>query len=297
MYDLIESNKRKSWILIILFVIIIIILGVLMQQIFDFGTGIITLAALFSLISVSSSFFFGDKMILASVHAKQININDDPELFRIVENLSITAGIPVPKIYIIPDMALNAFATGRNPEKASVAITAGLRKILEKNELEAVMGHELSHVKNYDIRLMLLAAILAGMIIFIADILWRSPLRHLSNSESRKNNLGILLIPAIFVAVIGAPIAAQLIKLAISRKREFLADSSSVMLTRYPEAMISALQKISQSPTIQGHNEAIAHLFIYSPLKQKSFTSKIFSTHPPIEERIQAIQSAVNIQG
>ena len=294
MYELIAKNKRNSWILMFLFTIIIIALGWLLSEITEFGYGFLLIALIFTLVSLSASYYSGDKMVLSSVGAKQIKKQDDPELFLLVENLAITAGIPTPKIHIIPDPALNAFATGRDPEHASVAITQGLRNILTKAELESVMGHELSHIKHYDIRIMLLPATLAGMIIFLADILWRVSLS--GDKRSKKGNAAILIIPALIICIVGAPLAAQLIKLAISRKGEFLADSGSVMLTRYPEAMISALQKISQSPIVSGHNEAIAHLFIYSPLKQKSFWSKLFSTHPPIHERIEVIKKAVSIR-
>lgn len=253
----------------------------------------LALAGIFGFGSVVTSYFAGDKMILTSVGARQIQLQDDPELFRIVENLSITAGIPMPKVYLIPDPALNAFATGRDPEHASVAITYGLRKHLTKPELEAVMGHELSHVKHYDIRLMLLTAVLVGMIIFLSDILWRIALGG-NRNNSKKGSAPIVLI-ALVLGLIGAPIAAQLIKLAISRKREFLADAGSAMLTRYPEGMISALQKISQAPKIEGHHSSIAHLFIFPPVTKASWFQNLFRTHPPIEERIDALSKASRI--
>ena len=285
MYQLIDKNKRRSWLLIFIFSLLILGIGWLLSYAVEGGYFILIIAVVFNLISVLISYYAGDKLVLSSVGAKQIQKNDDPELFRTVENLAITAGVPMPKVYLIPDQALNAFATGRDPNHASVAITKGLRRTLSKAELEAVMAHELSHVKNYDIRVMVITAILFGMIVFMADMLWRLAF----SGRSRNKNAGLIMIPIIIAAAILAPLAAQMIKLAVSRKREFLADASSVMLTRYPQAMISALQKISRAPNIAGHNEAIAHLFIFPPIK-KSLLAKLFSTHPPIEERITAIE-------
>lgn len=292
MYQQISQNKRRSWSLILLFTILVMGIGYLISISVEGGQGIFLLAVIFNFISIFISYFSGDKIVLASTGARQINKEMDPELFTTVENLAITAGIPMPKLYIIPDAALNAFATGRDPEHASVAITQGLRNTLTKTELEAVMGHELSHVKNYDIRVMLITAVLFGMVVMLADLLFRL---SFSGNRSRNSKGGAIMIPILIAAAILAPIAAQLIKLAISRKREYLADASSVMLTRYPEAMISALEKIAQKPTIAGHNEATAHLFIFPPMKQNSFIAKLFMTHPPIEERIKAIKQGVGI--
>lgn len=294
MYNLIESNKRRSWLLMASFALIIAALAWAVSFFVQESEAVLVGGFLFSLISVLVGYYAGDKMVLASVGAQEMPKEADPELFRIVENLAITAGIPMPKVYLIPDAALNAFATGRDPEHASVAITSGLRQALNKTELEAVMGHELSHVKNYDIRVMLLAAVLCGMVVFIGDMLWRSSLHSRSNND-RKSAANPALLAVAVIAMILAPLAAQMIKLAISRRREFLADASSVMLTRYPEAMISALEKISQAPQIAGHNEAIAHLFIFPPFASRSFWSKLFSTHPPLEERIAVLKNAAQL--
>ncbi len=290
MRQMIAQNKRRSWILVLLFLVVITILGWTIAQFTQDPLSLFVVAMVFGAFSVLTSYFAGDKLVLASVGAKEIAKQDDPELFNIVENLAITAGIPMPRVYLIPDAGLNAFATGRDPKHASVAITSGLRQTLTRSELEAVMGHELSHIINYDIRLMLLAAVLVGMILFLAEMLWRIALG--SNSDSKKGN--ILIIPALLLAFIGAPIAAQLIKLAISRRREYLADAGSVMLTRYPEAMISALEKIRQAPALRGHHQAISHLFIFPPEKT-SLMQKLFSTHPPIEERIAALRKGANL--
>lgn len=278
--------------LIILFSILVLLIGYLISIAVEGGSAIFVFAVIFNFISVLISYFSGDKIVLASTGAKLLAKEQDPELYNTVENLAITAGVPMPKLYVIPSQALNAFATGRDPEHASVAITMGLRNKLTKPELEAVMGHELSHVKNYDIRVMLITSILFGMIVLLADLLFRLAF---SGGRSRSKN-GVILIPIMIAAAILAPIAAQLIKLAVSRKREFLADASSAMLTRYPEAMISALQKISSNPSIEGHNEATAHLFIFPPSKKNSFLQKLFMTHPPIEDRIAALQKGSGLK-
>lgn len=291
MYELIASNKRRSWLLLFVFSVLAIALGVLLSYAIEGGEIFVPIAVVFTIASSFIGFYAGDRIVLSSTGAVQISKEDDPELYTTVENLAITAGLPMPRVYVIPDNALNAFATGRDPAHASVAITLGLRKQLTKTELEAVMGHELSHVKNYDIRVMLLAAVLFGIVVLLADILWRAAF---SGRRNRRDG-SIYILPIVLVAALLAPIAAQLIKFAISRRREFLADADSVMLTRYPEAMISALQKISQSPVLAGHHEATAHLFIYSPLRGGGI-SRLFSTHPPIEERIAALRQAANIR-
>jgi heat shock protein HtpX len=294
MRQLIAKNRRNSWILIFLFLLVIAGLGVLLSYLAGDGGGFFIIAILYGVFSVIGSYYIGDKMVLKSVGAVQIEQKDDTELFQTVENLAITAGIPMPKVYLIPDQALNAFATGRDPEHASVAITQGLRQALTKPELEAVMGHELSHIKHYDIRVMLFTAVLVGMIIFLSDILWRVSLG--GGRSNNKKGAGPLILIALVLGLIGAPIAAQLIKLAISRKREFLADAGSAMLTRYPEGMISALQKISQAPKISGHHDSIAHLFIFPPSNKPSLRQRLFSTHPPMEERIAELEKAARIR-
>lgn len=292
MYQLIAKNKRRSFLLIVVFSLLVLGLGYALSLYTRDGEILFLGIFVFNLIAILVSFYGGDKLALATTGARRIEKADDPELFNIVENLALTAGIPMPAVYIIPDQALNAFATGRDPQHASVAITVGLRQVLDRNELEAVMGHELSHVKHYDTRLMMLTAVLFGMVTLIADLLWRLAFR---GDRDRKSAAPIFLVAALAAAVL-APIAAQLIKFAISRQREYLADGGAVLLTRYPEAMISALQKISSNAQLSGHHEATAHMFIYSPLRPESFVSKLFSTHPPLAERIAAIQEAARIR-
>lgn len=296
MRELIQKNKRRSTFLIVLFLLVVIGLGYLLSYLSGDGGVYVIIALLYGFFSIIGSYFVGDKLILSSVQAKEIQKEDDPELFTTVENLAITAGIPMPKVYLIPDQALNAFATGRSPEHASVAITYGLRSQLTKAELEAVMGHELSHIKHYDIRVMLYTAVLVGMVIFLSDILWRVAIGGGNRNSRNSKGSGPIILIALLLGLIGAPIAAQLIKLAISRRREYLADAGSAMLTRYPEAMISALQKIAQAPKLNGHHDSIAHLFIYPPVKKASLRERLFSTHPPIEERIKALQESARIR-
>lgn len=294
MYELIAKNKRRSFVLTIVFSALVLGLGYGLSLYVRDGAALFAYVVIFNIISVLVSYYGGAAIVLASTGAQEVQKQEDPELFTVVENLAITAGIPMPRVYIIPDAALNAFATGRNPEHACVAITAGLRQQLTRSELEAVMGHELSHVKNFDTRLMMLTAVLFGMVTMIGNLAFRMAFHGRSRDRGRGNGalIGLLVV---LVAAIVAPLTAQLIKLAISRQREYLADSSGVMLTRYPEALISALQKISGSPVLDGHHEATAHLFIYSPIQEQSFMQKLFSTHPPIADRIAALREGAHI--
>lgn len=250
------------------------------------------IAVVISLLMTSVSFFKGDKIALWSSGAKQITEADNKYLFRLVENLCITNGLPIPKIYIIEDPAINAFATGRNPELASIAVTTGAIQKLENEELEGVLAHELSHIRNYDIRFMMLVAVLVGAIVILSDIFLRS--RWLFGGR-RGNDRGggqagaILMIVGIVLAIL-SPIIAELIKLSISRRREYLADASGSLLTRYPEGLARALEKIARENLPMQHaSKATAHLFLASPFSGKSI-SKLFATHPPIEDRIAKLR-------
>lgn len=248
-----------------------------------------------SLIYSGGSYFFSDKIVLSTSGAKQIQKNDSPELFRIVENLSIASGLPMPKIHIINEQSPNAFATGRDPLHASIAVTTGLLEILNKSELEGVIAHELSHVKNYDIRLLAITAVLVGFIAILTDMFMRNLLWGGMNRDNDNGSRGQVFVLVIgLVLAILAPIVASLIQLAVSRKREFLADASGALLTRYPEALASALEKIAsdQRPMRRASN-ATAHLYISNPFKKKSAAnafSGLFNTHPPAEERIKILR-------
>ncbi len=299
MYSQIEANKRKTNLLIIVFTILIVFLGWLFKQIYpEFGYAPLIIALTVSVLMSLLSYYQGDKVALISSGAKgPISQQDNPYVYRLVENLCITAGLPMPKIYIIEDEAMNAFATGRDPQHASIALTTGIIKKLENEELEGVIGHELSHIKNYDIRLMMVVVVLVGVISLLADwmirVQWYGGGRRRSSNDSSSGQLGIIFLVLGIILAILSPLIAQLIKLAISRKREFLADASSALLTRYPEGLARALEKIAvQAAPLKRANNATAHLYIANPFgaKAKKGLKKLFSTHPPIEERIKALR-------
>lgn len=294
-YTHIASNKRKSIILIVLFIIIIALVGWAFGQYTDLGYLGLVIAILFASGMSLFGYYSGDKVALWTAGAKQITKEQNPYVYRLVENLCITAGLPVPKIHIINDPAINAFATGRDPDHASIAISTGAIEKLENEELEGVIAHELSHIGNYDIRLMTLVVICVGIIALLSSWFFRISLfggGRRSGSRGGGQAQFLLMIFSLALLIF-APIIAQLIKLAVSRKREFLADASGVLLTRYPDGLANALTKISANnqPMLKANN-ATAHLFLSNPYGKKSFKglSKLFSTHPPIEERIAALK-------
>jgi len=251
------------------------------------GTGMagVMMASVLALGWAWISFYWGDKMALASSHAKSIEKKDNPELYRIVENLAIAAGLPTPKIFIIQSPAINAFATGRDPKHASVAVTTGILERLNKKELEGVLAHELSHVGNYDIRMLMLITALFGVVMMIHRMWWYGG--HGRRNSGKSNGL-LLVIGALFLLF--GPLFASLIKLAISRRREYLADASGALLTRYPEGLASALEKIAaDSNELKSATQGTAHLFFANPFKKGSW-SQWFSTHPPIEDRIKILR-------
>lgn len=293
MYNQIDSNKRKSLILIILFILAVIAIGWLFGELLGYGYWGLIIALIISWAMALFSYYRGDKVALWTARAQEIHQEENPYVWRLIENLCITAGLPMPRVYIIPDGALNAFATGRDPKHASIALTAGIIEALEKPELEGVIAHELSHIQNYDIRLMTIVIILAGTMALLADFFLRSQFWGFGRKKSNDNDngLGIILLVIGIILAILAPIAAQIIQLAISRKREFLADASGALLTRYPQGLASALEKISSSTPLKGASNATAHLYISNPFSgTKKFMAKLFSTHPPIEERIEALR-------
>ncbi len=273
----------------IIFIAIILALGYVFGQINGGGyTGLI-IAAIISFGMTFFSYYAGDKVALASSGAKEIKKTDNPYLYRVVENLCIASGMPTPKIYIISDMAINAFATGRDPQHASIAVTQGAIQKLENEELEGVIAHELSHIKNYDIRLMTVVIVLVGVIVLMAD--WIFHLSFFRRNDDRENgNLGAFIAIAGIVLMLLSPIFAELIKLAISRRREYLADASAALLTRYPEGLAKALEKISmENKPMKSASAATAHLYISNPFGKKKL-SNIFSTHPPIQDRIAELK-------
>lgn len=291
MYSQIDSNKRKTNILILLFICFVLFIGWFLDVYMGYGYSAIVIAMVVAIFMTWTSYFHGDKIALSSNKAQQISQEDNVELWRLVENLAITAGIPMPKLYIINSDALNAFATGRDPEHASIAVTTGLLQALNKTELEGVIAHEMSHVKNFDIRVMMIVVVLVGTISLLANFFLRA--RGLGGSDNRRssgNSSGIFAIIGLVLLII-SPIVAELIKLAVSRKREYLADASGALLTRYPEGLAAALEKIQGSTQpLATANAATAHMFISNPFKKKNITS-LFSTHPPIEDRIQKLRT------
>ena len=297
MYSQIDSNKRKTWALMLIFVLVISALGYVFNLWYgEAGYGILFIAIAFSLLTATFGFFSGDKVALASAGAKKIKKDDNPYVYRMVENLCITAGLPMPKVHIIQDSSINAFATGRDPEHASIAVTQGAIDNLKNEELEGVIAHELSHIKNYDIRLMMIVIICIGIITLLADWMIRAKLYGIGGKKSNDNNSGqlgaIIMIVRIVLAIL-SPLFARLIQFAISRKREYLADASGAMLTRYPDGLASALEKIKmQNMPLQKVNKATAHLYISSPfLGTKKALRKAFATHPDIDDRIAKLRN------
>lgn len=295
-YSSISANKTKTWLIMFLFVVFITTVVYIFSRALGYGLYLVVFALIFGGLTSIGSYYYSDKLVLATSGAKEIKITDNPELFRTVENLCIGDGLPTPRIYIINDPSPNAFATGRGPKNSVICFTTGILEKLNKVELEGVTAHELSHVKNYDIRLMGVVAILVGFIALLANLfmqqLWFGGMGR--DREDRGSNFqAIFLVIGIVLAIL-SPIAATLIQLAVSRKREFLADASGALLTRYPEGLAEALEKISKDPTpLRKANNATAHLFIVNPFKgktAKSLFSSLFDTHPPVEERIKALR-------
>lgn len=284
-----DSNIRKTWLLFIVFFIFIIGLGWVFS--YQFNSPIILIfAVIFSILMSFFSYWYSDKIVLAMSRAREIKKSDNPELYRIVENLCITAGLPLPKIFIINEMAPNAFATGRNAEHAVIAVTAGLLNILDRSELEGVIAHELSHIGNKDMLLQTVVVVLVGVVVLLSDWFLRWSFWGRRRSDSDSGNLGIIMLVIGLILAILSPIFATMIQLAISRKREFLADASGALLTRYPEGLAKALEKISRDDTpLRVANKATSHLYIANPFKGRK-VSKLFMTHPPIEERIRALR-------
>ncbi len=284
MYRAIAANKRNTVLVMMVFVVLITAIGFLVSAFF--GDVYITYwvmagAALYAFIQ----YFLASKLAVAMTGAKQIEKKDNPRLYRIVENLSITLGMPMPKVYLIADPAPNAFATGRNPKTAVVAATTGLLDIMEDRELEAVMAHEMGHVQNYDIRVSMIAFGLVSAIGILSDII----LRMLFYGGRRDNVHPVVLVIGLVVVVL-APIIAMIVQFAVSRQREFLADATGVMTTRDAEGLARALEKLKlHGKPLQSQHSATAHLFISNPLR-KGFLSGLFSTHPPLEQRIERLR-------
>jgi heat shock protein HtpX len=286
MYKQIAANKRKTWIILLFFVVLVGGLGWLFGQFL--GQPAITPYVLIGgLVYAVLTYYAGSSMALALNGAREIKKQDNPRLWRIVENLSITEGLPMPRVFIIDDPAMNAFATGRKPEASAVCATTGLLNALDDTELEGVFAHELGHIKNYDIRVSMIAFALVAVVSIIADVMLR--LTWFRDEDSRENNNQLFLILGIVAAIL-APVVATLIQLAISRRREYLADATGALTTRYPEGLARALEKIAENgSTLRKQNASTAHLFFANPLKPGSLAA-LFSTHPPIQDRIRILR-------
>ena len=294
-----SANVRKTWLLMSLFFGVVIAIGWAFSQVYG-NPGILYFAVVFSIVMNVISYWFSDKIALALHRAKPVEFRNDPELHRILENLCITAGLPMPKFYLIDDPSPNAFATGRNAKHAAIAVTSGLLKITDRSELEGILAHELSHIGNRDMLVSTVAVVLVGFVSIVSDMFMRSLWFGGRDSDEGGSRAGILVIVGIILSVL-APLFASLIHMAISRRREFLADASGALLTRYPEGLASALRKIAKHDRpLKTATNATAHLFFDSPFdadrdpSQKKHKTpwiiKMFSTHPPIEDRIRALE-------
>lgn len=293
MYEQITSNKRRSILLILFFVALIVLIGYVFGELTYFGY-VGPIIALGIAVAMSfGSYYYSDKVVLTMSRARPVSKEETPYLYNVIEGLSIAAGIPVPKMYVIDDPAPNAFATGRDPQHSAIVVTTGLLEKMKRVELEGVISHEMSHIKNYDIRLMTLTVVMAGMIILMSDMLIRSFFWGGRRREGGEGGGGFFIVLALvgIVLAILAPIVAQLIKLAISRQREYLADASGAMLTRYPEGLASALEKLAaDKEPLHAANKATAHLYIVNPLLEHGGRmNSLFDTHPPIEERVNRL--------
>ncbi|MCX6357884.1 MAG: zinc metalloprotease HtpX [Candidatus Aureabacteria bacterium] len=295
MYEQISKNKRNSILLCIAFVLFVGFLGWVFGRLTAFGPAGIVLAVFIAIAWTFGSYYFSDRIVLAISRARPIEKQEYPHLFHAIEGLAIAAGIPAPKVYVIEDSAPNAFATGRNPSHAVVCVTTGLLEKMNRLELEGVIAHELSHVKNYDILFGSLVVVMVGIVALLSDWILRS---FLWGGGRRRREEGggqaqvILLTVGVALAIL-APFIAQLVRLAISRKREFLADASGAMITRYPKGLADALRKLdADTEPLEAANKATAHMYIVNPLKEHGgAVNRMFSTHPPIEERIKALEA------
>ncbi|MCX7928066.1 MAG: M48 family metallopeptidase [Patescibacteria group bacterium] len=299
-YEVASSNKRKSFFVVLAFVVFVAVSLYFMANAYALylgyqpgGLGIVGFALIISGLMGLSGYYFSDRIILGISGARPADRVRDFNFYTVAENLSIGAGLPMPKLYVIEDSAMNAFATGRDPKHAVICVTTGLLKKLNRTELEGVVAHELAHIKNYDIRLMSIVSVLVGSVALIADFLLRES--FIRRDHNSKGSGAIFLFIGLIFAIF-APIIAQIIQLAISRRREFMADAGSVEITRQPAGLISALQKISSDhEPLEAANKATAHLYIANPFKDKArggvaWFSSLFNTHPPIERRIAALK-------
>ena len=296
LYEQIASNKRKTWVLLIVFFLLLAIVGYAVGYLFmNSGFGCVTIAMILGFIYALTMIFQSTEIVMSMNGAREVDRNEEPVLYHVVEDMAMVAQIPMPRVYVIDDPGLNAFATGSNPQNAAVAATSGLLEIMNREELEAVIGHEVSHIRNLDIRISTIAVALASAIILLSSMagrmMWWGGASRRRNSDRDSGGLEVILLVISLLAIVLAPLAATLVQLAISRQREFLADASSVELTRNPQGMINALQKLDNSQPMSHHvDDASSALYINDPQK-RGFLKKLFYTHPPISERIERLKN------
>jgi heat shock protein HtpX len=297
MYEQISRNKWKSAALVVFFMAFIFLLTWFFEYVTGWGKGGLVLAVIISMATAAAGYYSSDKVVLAISRARPVTKEEYPYLYNVVEGLAIAAGLPTPRCYVIDDTAPNAFATGRNPQHAVICVTTGIIEKLNRVELEGVIAHEMSHIKNYDVRLQTVVVVMAGVVALLSDwilrsFLWGGGRKRGGRGERGGGGAGAILIVVGLALAALSPFIATIIQLAVSRKREFLADASGAMLTRYPPGLASALRKISaDTEPLEAANKATAHLYIVNPLKDiKGAVNRLFSTHPPIEERIAALE-------
>ena len=299
MYEQIAANKRKTWILFVLAVVLLGGVGYALGVITNSGPAGLVIALVIAVAMSVGSYLYGDRIVLASTRAKEVTKEDAPRLHNIIEGLAIAAGMPKPRVWIVPESAPNAFATGRDPEHSHVAVTQGLLETMNRVELEGVIGHEMAHIQDRDILVGTVVATLVGAAVLLAEFFmrmwWWGGFRGRRGSDSGGGAASAIIFAVGFLLLILAPIFGQLIRLAVSRNREFLADAQGAMLTRYPPGLISALQKLRSAPTaMRSANNATAHLWLNQPSRiegdRLGSLEKLFSTHPPLEERIRRLE-------
>lgn len=290
MYEQIERNARVTWLLLTLFVLLILALGYAIGQVTEVGYAAVPAAAVIAVVSASASYLYSDRVVLAISGAREVRHDEQPFLHNTVEGLAIAAGLPKPRVCVIQDSAPNAFATGRDPQHAAMAVTTWLLEKLNRLELEGVLAHEMAHIQHMDIRLSTLVVVLVGTVALVSDWFWRS--MRLSGRRRSRGGAGAVLAVAALLLAIFAPLAAQLIRFAISRRREYLADAGGAMLTRYPAGLAGALAKLdADRDPLEVANKATAHLYIVNPLKEwGGALNGLFNTHPPIDERIRRLR-------
>lgn len=290
----IQSNIIKSYVIMLIFIAVVVGIAYVFGQATGYGDSYVLFAFILALVGSFTSYFYGDQIVLAMSHARPASRTKDFDFYTVTENLAIAAGIPKPKLYVIEDPAINAFATGRDPKHAVVVATTGLLSRLDRRETEGVVAHELSHIKNYDIRLMVIVAVLVGTISYASDMFLRNLWWSGRDRDDDRKDSGIFMILGIVLAIV-TPVIGMLIQLAMSRRREYLADADGALLTRYPLGLARALEKISKDKDVlEGATNATAHLYIANPFKSKSshvWFANLFNTHPPIKERIRLLKA------